>query len=239
MSETMDHRTLEHTLTSVLDLRQRPVAIALCDVRPDGVAEFEGTEPAGCSFWRLAAGGKRFATRPVHHANCAIGAHTHNIPLPPERAGDLDDTLTLMTGIGYIRMDEVPGIPRLPATPKHVVYSPLGDSPVAPDVVIVVGRPGRVMLLQEAALHAGASARVPLAGRPTCMAIPIAAAGGVIVSSACVGNRVYTDIGEDELYVAIPGKDLVKIVEALRTIVAANATLANYHRGRRAALETE
>ncbi len=41
-----------------------------------------------------------------------------------------------MTGIGYIRIEEVPGIPRLPVTPVAVVYAPLGDTPVEPDVVL-------------------------------------------------------------------------------------------------------
>ena len=71
-----------------------------------------------------------------------------------------------------VRMDEVPGIPRLPATPAAVVYAPLGEASEEPDVVLVAGRPGRLMLLHEAATRAGVTARlassVPLipAGKP-------------------------------------------------------------------------
>ncbi len=86
---------------------------------------------------------------------------------------------------------------------------------------------------QEAAGRAGVATALPLLGRPTCMAIPAALASGVVMSSGCVGNRVYTDLGDDELYAAIPGRDLARVVEALDTIVAANATLADYHRDRR------
>ena len=75
----------------------------------------------------------------------------------------------LMATIGYIKMEEVPGIPRLAEPPGVVVYAPLGDVPVDPDVVLFAGRPGRVMLLQEAALRAGVRAQAPLLGRPTCM----------------------------------------------------------------------
>jgi hypothetical protein len=77
-----------------------------------------------------------------------------------------------------------------------------------PGVVLFAGRPGRVMLLQEAAVRAGVGAQVPLFGRPTCLALPAALAHGVVASTGCIGNRVYTDLGEDELYVAVPGKDL-------------------------------
>ena len=45
--------------------------------------------------------------------------------------------------------------------------------------------------------------------------------------------QVYTDLGEDKLYVVIPGKDLAKVVNQAQTIAAANTQLADYHRGRR------
>jgi uncharacterized protein (DUF169 family) len=203
------------------------------------VPKFTGTEPSGCSFWRLAAGGRTFYTVPSDHYNCAIGSYTHNIPLPEERSHELEQTLSFMTGIGYIKMEEVPGIPRLAQTPCVVIYAPLGDTPVEPDVVLFAGPPGQIMLLQEAALRAGLGARIPLLGRPTCMALPAALAQGVVVSTGCIGNRVYTDLEEDELYVAVPGKDLARIANEVETIAAANAKLSEYHRARRQALATE
>ena len=108
-----------------------------------------------------------------------------------------------------------------------------------PGVVLFAGRPGRVMLLQEAAVRAGVGAQVPLFGRSTCLALIAALAHGVVASTGCIGNRVYTDLGEDELYVAIPGKDLSRIADETQTIAAANATLAAYHHGGRQALATD
>jgi uncharacterized protein (DUF169 family) len=144
-----------------------------------------------------------------------------------------------MGGLGYVRMEEVPGIPVLARTPGAVVYAPLGDTPVDPDVVLVAGRPGRLMLLLEAAGRAGVTTQPGLLGRPTCMALPAALAGGTIASTACIGNRVYTDLGDDELYVAIPGRDLARVAGELTTIIAANDTLASSHRERQTALATE
>jgi uncharacterized protein (DUF169 family) len=232
----IDYRGLEKRLLEALRLQHRPVAVAFRDTPPAGVAKFTGTMPSGCSFWPLAIGGRVFYTVPTDHYNCAVGSHTHNIPLPPERAQELPQTLTFMTGLGYLKMEEVPGIPQLPKTPAAVVYAPLGETPVDPDVVLFVGRPGRLMLLQEAALRAGVGSRVPFLARPTCMALPAALAGGAVASTGCIGNRVYTGLSEDELYVAIPGREAVRIADEVVTIARANAALADYHHQRREAL---
>jgi uncharacterized protein (DUF169 family) len=234
-----DYRTVERQLSGALGLQRRPVAVAFRSTPPPGVPRFSGVEPSGCSFWRLAMSEKTFYTVPADHHNCPIGSYTHNIALPAERAKELEQTLGLMVDLGYLRMEEVPGIPRLPTAPGAVVYAPLGDIPVDPDVVLVAGRPGRVMLLQEAALRAGIASPAPLFGRPTCMALPASLAQGVIATTGCVGNRVYTDLGEDELYVVVPGKDVARVAAEAQTIANANLKLAEYHQGRRQALATE
>jgi len=230
---------IERKFANTLSLEKRPVAIKFQDEPPAGVTKFTGTEPSGCSFWRLASAGGTFYTVPSDHYNCPIGSHTHKISLPPERARELDQTLSLMIGAGYLKMEEVPGIPQLSQTPGVIIFAPLADTPVDPDVVLFAGRPGSIMLLQEAALRAGRAAQLPLLGRPTCMALPAAMAQGAIVSSGCAGNRVYTDLKESELYVAIPGKDLEKIASELETIAAANVLLSDYHQKRRQSLATE
>jgi uncharacterized protein (DUF169 family) len=230
---------IEQGVARALSLSRRPVAVGFRDAAPGGVPAFTGTAPSGCSFWRLAASGRVFYTVPGDHYNCPIGSHTHAIPLPAPRAPELEQTLGLMAGLGYVRTEEVPGIPRLPRTPGVVVYAPLGETPVDPDVVLVAGRPGRLMLLMEAAGHAGVTTQPGLLGRPTCMALPAALTGGAVASTGCIGNRVYTDLGEDELYVVIPGRDMVRVASSLAAIISANESLATYHRDRRRALATE
>ena len=135
-------------------------------------------------------------------------------------------------------MDEVPSIPRLPETPAFVYYAPLGKAVVAPDVVIAAGRPASLVRLQEAAARAGAASSLPLYGRPTCTALPAAMAHGTVISGGCTGNRVYTALGDDELYLMIPGARLADIVRELGVIVKANDTLREYHEQRKEALTT-
>ncbi len=224
---------------AAIGFERRPVAVAFLQAPPAGIPKFEGVMPSGCSFWRLAAEGRVFYTVPADHYNCPIGSYTHNIALPPDRAPELEQTLSLMGSLGYVRMEEVARIPRLPEPPAAVVYAPLSETPVDPDVVIFSGRPGRLMLLAEAALRAGVSANAPLLPRPTCMALPAAMATGMVTSSACIGNRVYTDLGEDELYAVVAGRDLPRLLDELDTIQSANDQLAEYHRGKRQSLATQ
>jgi uncharacterized protein (DUF169 family) len=233
-----DHAGLQQTLVSTMRLDRPPVAIAFRDAAPDGISRLAGAQPSSCSFWRLAAEGQTFYTLPEDHYNCPIGSYTHNIPLPPAREPELMQTLSLMSDIGYIRMEEVPAVPRLPQTPGVLIYSPLADAPVAPDVVLISGKPGQMMLLQEAAARAQ-QITAPMLGRPTCMAIPAAVNGAGLVSSlGCVGNRVYTGIDDNAFYTVLSGSVLGSLAAQLGTIVAANATLAEYHAGRRATLAT-
>jgi uncharacterized protein (DUF169 family) len=234
-----DYQRIERQLTTDLGLSRRPIAVAFRDSAPPGVSKFIGSVPSGCSFWRLASEGRTFFTVPEDHYNCPIGSYTHNIPLPPARAKELEETLGFMAGIGYVRMEEVPGIPVLPKTPGAVVYAPLGETPVDPDVVLFSGPAARIMLLQEAAMRAGVAASLNTLGRPTCMALPAALGHGMVASTGCVGNRVYTGVEEGEMYAVVPGRDVAKLAEATNTIKTANAKLMEYHQARRRQLTIE
>jgi uncharacterized protein (DUF169 family) len=232
-------KELENQFTEGLNLRRRPVAVTLLSAEPTQIKKFTGTEPSGCSFWRLAADGKTFYTVPSDHYNCPVGSYTHNIDLPAARAQELTDTLGMMFNAGYLKPEEIPGIPRLPQTPAAIVYSPLGDSPLDPSVVLFACRPSAAMLLNEAAVRAGASASVPTLGRPTCVAIPVAVTMGATAELGCIGNRTYTGISEDEMYVAIPGPKLAAVSDALTTILSANSAVAQFASSRRSSLSTE
>lgn len=230
-----DYREIERKLQWVLGPGRRPVAVAFLDAPPAGVSRFEGSQPSSCSFWRLAAEGRSFYTVPADHFNCPIGSYTQNT-LTAERMPELQQTLTLMSDIGYIRMQEIPGVFQLARRPDVVMYAPLGETSLMPSVVLAAGRPGRVMILAEAANRAGVMSKIPLLGRPTCMALPAALAQGAVTSSGCIGNRVYTGIGEDELYMVLRGEDLEAVAAEIETILAANQTLTRYHEERRQTL---
>jgi uncharacterized protein (DUF169 family) len=238
MSGVSNWNELEQQIGAAVKLARRPIAVAFLDSAPANVQKFSGTEPSGCSFWRLAADGRVFYTVPENHFNCAVGAYTHNIALSPEREKETEQTLKMMFELGYVKPEEVPQIPRLPQTPKAILYAPLGESPVAPDVVLFACRPAAAMLLNEAASRAGVASGAPVLGRPTCMALPVALQHGSILSLGCIGNRVYTGLGEDEMYLVLRGRDLEAVADALGVITSANAALHDYAKGRREQLAT-
>ena len=233
MSTRTNWREMEQRIAKVIKTGVRPVAVAFLDAAPEGVKKFEGTQPSGCSFWRIAAEGRTFYTIPENHFNCAVGAYTHNIALSPARERETEQTLKMMFDLGYVKPEEVPQIPRLAKSPKAIVYSPLADAPVDPDVVLFALRPGAAMLLQEAAGRAGVGTEAPSLGRPTCMALPASLQFGAIASLGCIGNRIYTGLDDDEMYVVLRGKDLANVAEALKVIGGANAAMRDYVRERR------
>lgn len=237
-------KTISERLTTLLSLRRPPVAIGFFDAPPAGMAKFSGTEPSSCSYWRVAADGKAFYTGVGDHYNCPVGAYTHNIPLPPERARELEGTLKMMFDAGYIRPEEVPGIPRMAKMPGAIAYAPLAAATFSPDVVVLTCRASGLMLLNEAAQRAGAASSLPLLGRPTCMGIPASLFPGqgqaaAVFSTGCIGNRTYTGATDDELYAFLPASRLEAIADALTVVAAANAAVGSYAVSRRSQLSSE
>ncbi|MGH9771880.1 MAG: DUF169 domain-containing protein [Candidatus Acidiferrales bacterium] len=229
---------LERRIAAAAAVTRRPVAVAFLDAEPEGIEKFSASEPAGCSFWRLAAEGRVFYTVPEDHFNCAVGSYTHNISLSPEREKETEQTLKMMFDLGYVLPEEVPQIPRLAKTPSAIVYAPLGQISVTPDVVLFACKPSSAMLLNEAAMRAGKGSGMPAIGRPTCMALPASLQHGALLSLGCSGNRVYTGLGEDEMYIFLRGGDLAAVAAALSVITSANSALTDYARSRRAQLTT-
>ncbi|HSE02772.1 MAG TPA: DUF169 domain-containing protein [Methylomirabilota bacterium] len=221
-------------MTELLNLSSPPVAVTFSAVPPPGVPRVAKPGPAGCAYWRQAAAGAVFYTEAADHYNCPVGSYTHGVTLPPERARELEDVVGTMVGLQYIRMEEVGALPRRAEPLRVAVYAPLSEAPVPPDVVMVRGRARQIMLVAEAARAAGLAGDTAAMGRPACAMIPAVLAGsGGVTSLGCIGNRVYTGLGDDELYFTIPGPRVGDVVERLETVVRANQELEKYHEGRR------
>jgi uncharacterized protein (DUF169 family) len=224
-------------LVTLLGLRVAPIGVSFRATAPAGVPRAAKAEPSGCTYWKLAADGQTFYTEAADHHNCPIGAYTHGVDLPAAQLQELRGVIGTMVELGYLRSEEVAGIPRRHDVFGVAVYAPLANGAngtEAPDVVMVRGNAKQLMLLEEAAGAAGVGGNASLMGRPTCAAIPAAVESQRGVPSlGCIGNRVYTELADDELYYALPGKHLGAVVEKLATIVKANQELEKYHRARK------
>jgi uncharacterized protein (DUF169 family) len=220
-------------LQDLLGLKTPPVALTFRASPPPNVPRVDSAGPSGCTYWKRAADGETFYTEAADHYHCAVGAYTHGIDLPPAQLQELQGVMGTMMSLGYLRGEEVPSIPRREEPFGVAVYGPLTDAAEPPDVVLVRGNARQLMLLEEAAEAAGISGPAPLMGRPTCAAIPLAMRSQRSVSSlGCIGNRVYTELPDDEFYYALPGKHLAAVADKLATIVNANRELEKYHRAR-------
>ena len=71
------------------------------------------------------------------------------------------------------------------------------------------------------------------------MALPASLTYGAILSLGCIGNRVYTGLGEDQMYFVVRGRDLEAIADALEVVNSANAALSDYAIGRRQTLSSD
>lgn len=221
-----------HALAQLLQLRTPPIAIAFVASPPAGIPRAT-PEPAGCGYWRRAAAGEVFYTLADDHKACPVGAHTHHVALTPSEHEALIGLVETMVGLSYLKREDVAKIPRRTAALQTAVYAPLSRAPMPPDVVLVRGDARQLMLLAEAAEHAGVAGRSPAMGRPTCAALPESInSSRTAISLGCVGNRVYTAAGDGDAYFAIPGVHLEALERSLAVVARANEALEAFHRGR-------
>ena len=216
-----------------LKLDHNPVAIAFLDTPPDGLSRIDRAQPASCSYWKEASEGRAFYTTPEDHLNCAVGAYTHGVPLPDGKAHELQAMMGTMIELKYLDSKEIPGIPHRIAPLQFAAYAPLAKASFSPDVVVFRGNVKQIMLLTEAARAAGLFEAAEVMGRPACAMLPRASGSSSSVASvSCIGNRVYTSLGDDELYLSVPGTHVADMLDKLTTVVNANVELEKFHRDR-------
>ena len=226
-------------LEELLGLTSPPLAISFCDAPPEGVARIESVAPAGCSYWKLAAGGQVFYTEASDHYNCPVGAHIHGIELPTDGREELDGLMGMMLELKYLQEEETATIPRRAETFGVAVYAPWSLSPCEADVVIVQGNAKQIMLLWEAARGVGIHGDGEMMGRPTCAMVPAARQHGRLMTSlGCIGNRVYNELADDQLYAALPAEKMTEVIKHLETVVEANHQLETFHRERLASVSS-
>jgi uncharacterized protein (DUF169 family) len=229
--------SIAQTLTDSLQLSQPPIAVCFADAVPAGVKTFSGTVPAGCRFWQEAAT-QVFATQAQQHDLCSIGIYTHNLEMTPGVETDLGDALKVFGDLGYVRPEDIPLIPVLKQKARVVVYGPLAEVPLAPDVVLLFVKADQTLILSEASQQME-NGLPPAMGRPACAVVPQAFnTGRTALSLGCCGARAYLDVLTPEVALyAIPGAKIGEFAERVAALAKANGVLTQFHALRRAAVE--
>src|SRR5438874_1756806 len=117
--------TTAQQLESLLGLKTPPVGVTFQAAPPPGVPRVAAAGPSGCTYWKRAAGGETFYTEAADHYQCPIGAYTHGVNLPPAQMQELQGVVGTMVSLGYLRTEEVPGIPRRQGPFGVAVYATL------------------------------------------------------------------------------------------------------------------
>jgi uncharacterized protein (DUF169 family) len=227
MTSETGYRALSRTLVELLGLDTPPVGMAFVRERPEAVAAFDGDVPSACSFWRHAEDRVLYAPAEKHF-NCPVGALTMGFNLPDQVNQELMGVVQKMCECGYLGADEPASMPAVKGEHRGVVYGPLADLPVDPDLVVIWLTPVQAMLANEAAGNASWSAdpRLPVLGRPACGALPMALSSGrPALSLGCAGMRTFTEVGRERLLFVLPGRELERFVTGLQSTAAANAAM--------------
>ena len=225
-------------LQKSLNLALPPVAVCISDAVPEGVPEYDGRAPAGCLFWQEAEKGP-FSTRTTHHELCAIGVHTHQMANPPASyEAELGDVLKAMSGMDYVREEDVMEIPVLENETRHVIYAPLDRTPLDPSVVLLFAHSRQSLIITEAVQQVE-PAVPPAMGRPACAVVPHAVkTGRAALSLGCCGARAYLDALTDDVAVwALPGDKVHLYAARIEVFARANNVLGEFHSLRRKDVE--
>jgi uncharacterized protein (DUF169 family) len=228
-----DLAEIAEVLQRGLNLKTAPVAICFMKSAPSGIPVHATPAAAGCQFWAEGAA-EAFTTTPKDHENCSIGMFTHHMTMDGAQATDLDDALKVMGELGYVRPADLPLIPVLKAEPKTVVYSPLGQAPQTPDVVLLFANYSQGLVISEAAQQVENLA-APVLGRPACGVVPqVVNSSKAALSLGCCGARAYVDaLGEDTALWALPGENIGAYAERIGELSKANGILTRFHSLRR------
>lgn len=233
----MDHASAAQRLSCLLSLRHPPIALAFVQDAPDGIASPNTPVPSACTFWRQAEHGTFYAAA-AQHFNCPVGSMVMGFELPAAVNEQLGGLVQSMCEARYLSMDEAAKIPSVAKQSAGIVYGPLSEFPLDPDVVVMWVDVAQAMLYSEAAGRAAwTSTPMEVSGRPGCAALPIALKSSRPgMSLGCAGMRTFTEIGDDMNLAVLPGSALAAFVNDLAGTVESNNAMRSFYSAHKAAI---
>jgi uncharacterized protein (DUF169 family) len=144
------------------------------------------------------------------------------------------DAIKVFGDLGYVRPEDLALIPVLQSRTKHVLYSPLAETPLTPAVVLLFADAAQALILSEATQQVEGG-NAPAMGRPACAVVPqVVNSGRAAMSLGCCGARAYLSLLNESISLfAFPGARLAAYAERIVALSAANAVLSKFHQIRR------
>jgi uncharacterized protein (DUF169 family) len=222
---------LSEAISAKLELDTLPIAMTFVEAAPAGIASYEQTVPSACTFWRKAEQGVFYASA-ERHFNCPIGAMTMGFEMPAEVQQELMGLVQFMFNADYLSADEPPHIPTVKKPKQGIVYGPLRDFPLEPDLILIWLTPRQAMFFNEIAgtVQWTSTTPMPVFGRPACAALPLAFTNSQsTLSLGCMGMRTFTEISNDRLLAVLPGSKANDFLTTLSPTMAANDTMCTFY----------
>lgn len=227
-----DYAEQSNELQDLLGLSAAPLAISFTDELPEGTELYDGvvseptedgrqgTVPAGCVFW-MKGTERTFATTKRDHGNCSVGSLTHGFASLDDAAQRSD--VGALVEAEWVKPEQFGGIPTVQREYQHLVYGPLADTTIDPDVVFLRLHGKQAMMLHDA------WPSLRFEGKPQCHIVPLAKEHGEIaVSVGCMLSRVRTGMSNQEMTCAMPAGQLPELLASLRTSASADRKVAAY-----------
>ena len=233
----MDHREAARLLEENIPLDKPAIGLAFVNETPPAVPNPDNPVPSSCAFW-YEAESKVFYASAEDHYNCPLGAMVMGFPLPDAQMDLLMQEVGMMCETDYVREEEVPNVPKVERSSSGIVYGPLSQLPVQPDVALLWVTPRQAMVVGESAgMMDWADGHATVFGRPGCAAIPVAlSAGRPSQSFGCVGMRINSGISDQFMLMAVPGDSLESLAGSLSGVNSTHALLKTHYEERAASI---
>jgi uncharacterized protein (DUF169 family) len=227
----MDNAKIDQEISSAFGLDISPIAMALVDNQPQGVETMEEEVPSFCTFWRMAEK-KSFYAPANKHYNCPIGAMVLGFEMPKEVQDQLGGLVKKMCECSYLSEDEPANIPTITEKKAGVVYGPLKDFPVAPQLILMWLKPSQAMIYNEVlgcCKWSGSMDSMAL-GRPACAVIPTTLNKSPFgMSLGCTGMRTFTEVSDDHILATLNCAEIDSFLTSLQTTLSANKEMKEFY----------
>ena len=227
----MDNSKINQEIVSAFGLDIPPIAMAFVDNQPQGVETMEEEVPSFCTFWRMAEK-KSFYAPANKHYNCPIGAMVLGFEMPKEVQDQLGGLVKKMCECSYLSEDEPANIPTITEKKAGVVYGPLKDFPVAPQLILMWLKPSQAMIYNEVlgcCKWSGSMDSMAL-GRPACAVIPTTLNKSPFgMSLGCTGMRTFTEVSDDHILATLNCAEIDSFLTSLQTTLSANKEMKEFY----------
>ena len=225
----MDWHDWSKRLTEVLELEKTPVAVTYTDKLPEGLVPHKNRV---CSALRLAAGGKTVA---LSRETSTCGGGTLYLGFasqPPEQARVLREFLTegeklFSCPAAILRMQALSEAQPPLGAADYVVFAPLAEAALAPDVTVITCNAWQAArLVNLATWETGEPLHCDPSGALCRAAITYPLVTGRV--NVCFGDvtaRRSEKMPPHDLYVSLPLAHLRSVVGALDRCSAGTATI--------------